>query len=941
MMNTPIDTDGPTLKTGPIRSRRTDQRLIVWLLTLPMLLAAGRVGAGQGELIFADGFEHGHTLLWSRTVPPVFLGECAAGEHLQHRSGLPGIFNPDTFGATVAEWAEYSCVADEVCERSRCSSFGACQVVGGEAVCACLPGYAGDRCERCAVGYEVEDGACVLGRECGLRRCSDQGSCVDGGDAISCICDVGASGDACENGGPLNGPLRPPTRLEVDGIDTAVEPGEERRLTATPFGGGNIDTNLQWRIARGPGTLLQSSGLVVTYRAPFSSPDGGGIDVATIEVIASCCPDDVIDLDLTLIPLGGIGTTGVSKAVMKPLDQAILDFMRYRCIGGATLGVNVFGKQVYTRGFGSLSGAPTSDSAYLAACGDQVDVSDLVPGHDLPPPAPVLPTTPMRIGSNSKALTAAMTRKALKEHIQAQQGGLPPSDDEIESTLLVAPLLDLLPPAMLGVMRGEAPPLVPLFSLSGNTVNCSSSLPCPYGGQCTAIGLVEICVGCPAGRSGFDCSIDLNHCPDISQAADSRWAQMRVGHLLGHTSGMPHSVPDIDKFGYPNLGLIRNRTNLAGWLSEELDLTSETGFPDGDFDSEFPAFPAIKAIWPSSIFPPRISGPEAVGLRLGACLAYSPDSSGGYSNTNYGMLGIIAEHVSGQPLAATDGKPGQHTGSLLHGLLADDLGLIGAIPETAGMIFSQNNLRRRDPREPIYRTWNGDSYYEPAWDVKRPHCRWLGSECSFEDWIANPSDDRQKPDWDFPWDFSADEPKQGLSTYTGAASVSTGAAGGLAATPAAYLRFMAKFWVGGDGSNPRYGETRCPGGSCIWNSTTTHNGARGGTESLVMQLGPKTVTLHLPPIDPATGRLQDDFADLHDVECDLPAGVDVFVTLNTSSDKKCSEADDYSCSAAYDLLKHFVLYGVCSVGWPANPFALWPPELLVPATPPSPELETP
>lgn len=354
---------------------------------------------------------------------------------------------------------------------------------------------------------------------------------------------------------------------------------------------------------------------------------------------------------------------------------------------------------------------------------------------------------------------------------------------------------------------------------------------------------------------------------------------------------------------------------------------------------------------------------------MGACLATTPGTSTSYSNTGFALLGPILEQITGRDVSGKTGKPDLHSGSLLEEFAVDQLGLpIPGQGTSRGIFYSQDVLELRDPKEPIWRAWSTvtNSYYKPVGDEKRPHCEWDegSSECRFNEW----TNDQQRFDWNF-----ADQDV--LVGYQGASFGGPSTAGALSTEAEVFLRFMAKYWVGGDGPNPRYGETRCPDGNCIWTLATGHNGARDGTYAEAKQLGgpvkpiPQGTCVDdddcptytacnntnqeealvqefcrsgkcwryneygIPPLDPVTGNLVDDFGQQECRRCRLPVGVDIFVALNQQSDKKCREAesldpndpDYYTCDSAYGMLTDIMLHAACQVQWPANPFVLWPP----------------
>lgn len=900
--------------------------------------------------------------LRSFTGTCIGLGACPPGQHLEHKSGEPDVVNQETADLNPPDAREYRCVDDESCVEVDCGGRGECQEIGGKAVCACATGYAGDHCDRCAVGYEPNrTGECEFGRECRERLCSGQGTCMLRGYDIICDCDTGASGDYCENGGGDSSTLRAPTYIVITGTDLSLELGVHREMCATTFGGGLIDTQLNWTL-NGPGILTFSAPGCRMYVPP---PAGTFADSQSVEVkvCSQSFPDECATRFLTIDPPGAIKSTGQSHAIFKAFDDNIKRFMRYRCIGGAVLGISIFGKPVYVKGYGNLSGAPTNDPAYLSACGDTFNVSGLLTGHPLPGPSEVQPNSPFRIGSNSKAVTGAVLRKAVKAEITVTD-----TDDNVEAVRLCD---GVVPNDMHDVICIGLPPPVPLLTQTGQSVNCNAEEPCPYGGTCVASNEktgIGTCQNCPAGFAGQDCSRNTAFC-DPSEA-DDRWEDVTLGHLLGHTSGLTRSVPDRDNVILPNFWRLRDLMVEGDWADQEDILTSEGGFPNGNFNSEFPNFDDAKdEIGESAYFVPRPTNTESILTRMGACLLSTPGDTYLYSNTGFSLLGIVTEEITGKFFAGTTGKPQQHQGSLLENFNDNQLGLPIPGQGTAdGMYVAQNRFELRNSKEPVWRSWttdNGGSYYKLVRDEKRMYCDWIGNDCNFNAWINGT--DR------FDWEF---EDRTTIRTYEGSAGTGPATAGSLAVEAEVYLRFMAKYWVGGsgkDGANPRYGETRCPGGNCIWTLSTSHNGALRGAFSDVKQLGgPVKVNnsscsqdsdcptytacqgtgqdevvqqfclggkCHMrneyftPPIDPSTGRITDDFSQAECHSCRLPVGVDIFVAFNQWDDKKCYEAslldeddeDYYTCSDAYNLVGGFLGDAVCKVQWPPNPFVLWPP----------------
>ena len=132
------------------------------------------------------------------------------------------------------------CVVDTDCVASTCSMRGMCDASTGTIICTCDPGYAGQFCEscdesaglyddgnggctndpcstiacaldqvceidvvgqptcRCAPGLHEEDGQCVEDTTCGPDSCNGHGVCDDAMNVISCTCEMGWTGRACD-----------------------------------------------------------------------------------------------------------------------------------------------------------------------------------------------------------------------------------------------------------------------------------------------------------------------------------------------------------------------------------------------------------------------------------------------------------------------------------------------------------------------------------------------------------------------------------------------------------------------------------------------------------------------------------------------------------------------------------------------------------------------
>lgn len=95
-----------------------------------------------------------------------------------------------------------ACVADASCADEDPCVNGTCDDTGGVVSCVCDDGYAGDECSTCAAGWhDAGGGVCVLDAECLPNSCSgiEAGTCDDTDGVVTCVCNSGYAGDACES----------------------------------------------------------------------------------------------------------------------------------------------------------------------------------------------------------------------------------------------------------------------------------------------------------------------------------------------------------------------------------------------------------------------------------------------------------------------------------------------------------------------------------------------------------------------------------------------------------------------------------------------------------------------------------------------------------------------------------------------------------------------
>jgi hypothetical protein len=233
--------------------------------------------------------------------------------------------------------------------------------------------------------------------------------------------------------------------------------------------------------------------LPIVCLVPFATALIAGcvVDAPSDEHAASIeAPIDGV-LNPPVVP--GIPMTGTFVAAFDAVDDAIRRFMGERCVGGAVVGISYQGNIVHNRGYGYKDGPPSS------ACATSKD--PFVGGDK------IQPNTPFRIGSNGKAVLAAVARIELKKALAAVRGA-PVTDADIEALELIDNgELELVSPAVRAAMLADGP-----------------------GGFTT-----KAC------------------------AVIDPWPKVTVGQLLAHRSGMPRSSDDT----YEELSKIRGLDSAA------------------------------------------------------------------------------------------------------------------------------------------------------------------------------------------------------------------------------------------------------------------------------------------------------------------------------------------------------------------------------------------
>lgn len=247
--------------------------------------------------------------------------------------------------------------------------------------------------------------------------------------------------------------------------------------------------------------------------------------VTSLSFLATACAVDTFQDSASEPPLGetqsaleivqpgpDIPATGSANPGFKPVDDAIRRFMRERCVGAAVIGIAYKGQILHNRGFGYKNGPPN------AACASP---SDPFVGGAL-----MNPDDPIRIGSNSKAVVAAILRKELKKALSAKRKA-PVTDADIEALTLLNDELELVSDRVKKAM---------LAGPTGN-IDVLAGKPCiPHAWQMVTIGhLLTHTAGLGGDETAYD---DLSKIRDLSSGTKLAQEQQASGATLAARNGL-------------------------------------------------------------------------------------------------------------------------------------------------------------------------------------------------------------------------------------------------------------------------------------------------------------------------------------------------------------------------------------------------------------------
>jgi CubicO group peptidase (beta-lactamase class C family) len=630
----------------------------------------------------------------------------------------------------------------------------------------------------------------------------------------------------------------------VSGHAGVLEFGQSTNLSAKALGVGEL-AELEWTLLEGPGVLLPTGPGTATFVAPSSAP--GPLGITKIGLAPIGCPGQGVELGLHYSAPPMPWVTGPAVAAFASVDSRLMQFMYDRCTGGAVVAVNWKGVPIIRRGYGRDRGRSTPGRPAVSC------------GPADPEALPVWPDSPVRVGSNSKALSAAMLRKTVESRLLAY-GRRPDPDDydtdaafraavdqAVENVRILDAQLNLLPIGMrmhLGSCTftgsspldnqytcsngGTPPPVVVPITGNGAPANCSGN-PCFNGGNCAINPQGNAVCACPQGFTGGRCRQLTGGSNLAPNGVDRRWQNITVGHLLTHTSGLPNGIESQD-LALANIEALRGRHDPAFSIPEDI----------GPFLHDYsPSLQEPGPGEPDSYFlEDRPSTFEFIWLQAGRNLDYAPGAVSVYSNLGFILIGAILDYTSAQlGWAAGDtwgGAPDSHldhAGSRVDGFVRVYLGgrpgdtnPWGATRSRYGMFLARSPdpsaapFSQTDPFELQPRDWVNGVLNPPQEDRKGNVCEYSAQTgCTWKsgiiDYFGNP----------------------GLVPYGLNGNLISAAAGGLVTEAHLYLRFMAAFTVGYSSTFPGYGRPRVG-----WQQASSHNGEWVGAKAHARQVGWRT-----------------------------------------------------------------------------------------------------
>jgi CubicO group peptidase (beta-lactamase class C family) len=543
-------------------------------------------------------------------------------------------------------------IAAAITTDSTCSSAGRREMIDGRSQCACLPEYSGETCELCAAGFQRDGaGRCVLGSIARKNICFDKGTpYLNQFGEIACRCDAGFSGPDC--GGP---------KIVVDGANVSVRAGGQLTLRAKGGSGSYL-----WVLPTGRGALAGAGGSTTVYIAPT--------DVQQVEIVPIQIRDveghGVRDINVTVTPGDSIHIMGVPVPELASFDQAMLNYMKGRGIRAGVLAVAKDGHLVLSRGYGYMDKGADADPFV----------------HDEGGVGLVGASTPFRIASITKPITAAAVREALEDEQL--------STDEFALDWINASL--------------------------GDAQNNLAELWFPYTSDGHPYYVEQ------------DVNNAYQNCLEWQQGTmpDSRWQSITIQHLLAHKGGFDRDlVPSPRWSNFPPPPALSDTSYIAG--------SGDPNFKPVLMIHDLEAATGVDFAGP-------LNPKQLVQYMAGLCLAFQPGTGDGkYSNFGYTLLGRVLEGLHGQQWAPGNGVNRRHGWGPYIDIIDSFLASHGIEGIRAGGTgsYSSENPDTISVKEPYYRHLkddgtetaylnvgddfgiapNGDMYFGPPGAVPAPY----------------------------------------------------------------------------------------------------------------------------------------------------------------------------------------------------------------------------
>jgi CubicO group peptidase (beta-lactamase class C family) len=563
-----------------------------------------------------------------------------------------------------------------------------------------------------------------------------------------------------------------------------------------------------------------------------------------------------------------VPTSGRASPIFAEVDVAMRQLVKWRCAGAGVLAISYRGHRVYSRGFGKLRGSATPET--YRGCRDAWD-----------PDAPVTPPeTPMRIGSVTKGVVAAIVRPLVAARIVERRPWEFLTEDAEFDALLLDPELELLPASLRRYFHhpSDCPP----------GLDCAAP-PIPSPGDAPPDEVAALC--------------------EPEEGADRRWPVVSIGHLLTHRSGLPRSNAQWPEVVPEEFAAIRGYTSRGDFAEAHQLHRAAFGGEAVDHAQELTARAlgvATDDLYFVGHYDHRDRMPIDQQLKVlaGRCLVDWPGAKQRYSNSGHVLLGRVVDHLwseahGGDPsysFAGRLGRPEEHAKSALAAFVEEELdlpleegGVEARYPIYGHQWFYPRSGLADEPAEPELRRWE-DRTYTPRWAPSYHfYCVWRGDRCDASSWAIETLRWR--------WDLV-----QGTVPHWAGMHSDHYASGGLMAEPSAMLELVNRYQIG------RGVKAGLPRPS--WANGTSHGGSITGGRAFLGRHGGVQVRVDLPPRD-EDGRITDDFDDLEEVQIQPTRGVAFFVGVAQQDDARCGD----ECDEAYEAFENVIRYVLARVDW--------------------------